>query len=147
MLERDCAVVCAGGGGIPVMHTDEAVPAGKRLVGVEAVIDKDLASALLAAEIQADVLAIVTDVDAVYTGFGTPEAAAIRRATPAALLDTEFAAGSMGPKVQAACKFVEETGGLAAIGSIKDAAALVRGEAGTVVAADAAGLELEEAVS
>ena len=147
MLDHDCVVVCAGGGGIPVMHTDEAVPAGKRLVGVEAVIDKDLASALLAAELKADVLAIVTDVDAVYTGFGTPEATAIRRATPEALLDTEFAAGSMGPKVQAACKFVEETGGLAAIGSIRDAAALARGEAGTVVARDAAGLELAGAMA
>jgi carbamate kinase len=142
LLEHDCVVVCAGGGGIPVMHTDEPVPAGKRLVGVEAVIDKDLASALLAAELEADVLAIVTDVDAVYTGFGTPEQTAIRRASPEALAATEFAAGSMGPKVSAARKFVEETGGLAAIGSIKDAAALVRGEAGTVVAVDAAGLEL-----
>jgi carbamate kinase len=139
LLAHDCVVVCAGGGGIPVMHTDEPVPAGRRLVGVEAVIDKDLASALLAAELHADVLAIVTDVDAVYRDWGTPAAAAIRRASPEALADTEFAAGSMGPKVKAACKFVAETGGLAAIGSIADAAALVRGEAGTVVARDAAG--------
>jgi carbamate kinase len=142
LLAHDCVVVCAGGGGIPVMHTDEPVPAGRRLVGVEAVIDKDLASALLAAELHADVLAIVTDVDAVYRDWGTSAAAAIRRASPEALSDTEFAAGSMGPKVKAACKFVAETGGLAAIGSIADAAALVRGEAGTVVARDAAGLEL-----
>jgi carbamate kinase len=142
LLEHDCVVVCAGGGGIPVMHTDDPVPAGRRLVGVEAVIDKDLASALLAAELEADVLAIVTDVDAVYANYGAPEQAAIRRASPEALAATEFAAGSMGPKVDAARKFVEETGGLAAIGSIKDAAALVRGEAGTVVARDAVGLEL-----
>jgi carbamate kinase len=146
MLERDCVVVCAGGGGIPVMHTDEPVPAGRRLVGVEAVIDKDLASALLAAELGADVLVIVTDVDAVYTDWGTPTAAAIRRATPDVLGANEFAEGSMGPKVRAACRFVEETGGLAAIGSIHDAASLVRGEAGTVVARDAAGLERAEAV-
>lgn len=142
LLEHDCVVVCAGGGGIPVMHTDEPVPAGRRLVGVEAVIDKDLASALLAAELRADVLVIVTDVDAVYSDWGTPQAAAIRRASPAALAESEFPAGSMGPKVQAACRFVTETGGLAAIGSITDAAALVRGEAGTVVALDAAGFEL-----
>jgi carbamate kinase len=142
LLAHDCVVVCAGGGGIPVMHTDEPVPAGWRLVGVEAVIDKDLASALLAAELHADVLAIVTDVDAVYHDWGTPAAAAIRRASPEALAETVFAAGSMGPKVKAACKFVSETGGLAAIGSITDAAARVRGEAGTVVARDAAGLEL-----
>jgi carbamate kinase len=142
MLEHGCVVVCAGGGGIPVMHTDEPVPAGRRLVGVEAVIDKDLASALLAAELNADVLAIITDVDAVYRGWGTPDAAAIRRASPAALADTAFAAGSMGPKVQAACRFVTETGGVAAIGSIEDAAAVVRGEAGTIIARSASGLEL-----
>ena len=142
MLERDCVVVCAGGGGIPVMHTDEPVPAGRRLVGVEAVIDKDLASALLAAELHADVLTIITDVDAVYTDWGTPDAAAIRRATPAALAAAAFAAGSMGPKVEAACRFVTQTGGVAAIGSISEAAAVVRGEAGTVVTPDAIGIEL-----
>jgi carbamate kinase len=110
---------------------------------VEAVIDKDLASALLAEDIRADALAIVTDVDAVYAGWGTPEQRAIRRATPEALADTEFAAGSMGPKVRAACSFVEESGGLAAIGSIEDTPALLRGEAGTIVTREADGLELE----
>jgi carbamate kinase len=143
LLDHDAVVICAGGGGIPVMYTDEPVPAGRQLVGVEAVIDKDLASALLAKELRADALAIVTDVDAVYAGWGTPEQRAIRRATPAALADTEFAAGSMGPKVRAACSFVEETGGLAAIGSIEDTPALLRGEAGTIVTRDADGLELE----
>ena len=142
MLRNDCVVICAGGGGIPVMYTDEPAVPGRRLVGVEAVIDKDLASAMLATDLGADVLAIVTDVDAVYTGWGTPEQRAIRRASPEALAATEFAAGSMGPKVRAACRFVEQTGGLAAIGSIADAAALVRGEAGTIVAPDAAGLEM-----
>ena len=142
MLERDCIVVCAGGGGIPVMYVDEPVPAGRRLVGVEAVIDKDLASALLATALGADVLAIVTDVDGVYSDWGTPQQAAIRRASPEALGRTEFAAGSMGPKVRAACSFVEQTGGLAAIGAIEDTEALIRGEAGTVIARDAAGIEL-----
>jgi len=145
MLEHGCIVICAGGGGIPVMYTDDPAPAGRRLVGVEAVIDKDLASALLAAALGADVLAIVTDVDAVYTDWGTPRQAAIRRASPEALAQTEFAAGSMGPKVRAACSFVEQTGGLAAIGSIEHTAALVRGEAGTVVVRDVAGLELAKA--
>ena len=144
LLERGCVVVCAGGGGIPVMYTDEPVPAGRRLVGVEAVIDKDLASALLARDLRADALAIVTDVDAVYEGWGTPEQRAIRRATPEALAETEFAAGSMGPKVRAACSFVEETGGLAVIGSIGDTPALLRGEAGTVVTGEADGLELAD---
>jgi carbamate kinase len=143
LLEHDAVVICAGGGGIPVMYTDEPVPAGRQLVGVEAVIDKDLASALLAKDLRADALAIVTDVDAVYSDWGTPNQRAIRRATPEALAESEFAAGSMGPKVRAACSFVEETGGLAAIGSIENTPALLRGEAGTIVTRDADGLELE----
>ena len=142
LLDHGAVVICAGGGGIPVMYTDAPATAGHQLVGVEAVIDKDLASALLAKDLKADALAIVTDVDAVYSGWGTPEQRAIRRATPEALSETEFAAGSMGPKVRAACTFVEETGGLAAIGSIEDTPALLRGEAGTIVAPDAAGIEL-----
>jgi carbamate kinase len=136
VLLRDGAVViCAGGGGIPVMYTDEAVPAGRRLVGIEAVIDKDLASALLAADLKADALAIVTDVDGVYAGWGTPDQRKIERATPAELAGSEFAEGSMGPKVHAACQFVEQTGGKAVIGSITDPLAMLRGEAGTTVAA------------
>jgi carbamate kinase len=144
LLDRGCVVICAGGGGIPVKYTDEPVAAGRRLVGVEAVIDKDLASALLARDLHADALAIVTDVDAVYDEWGKPEQRAIRRATPEALDDAEFAAGSMGPKVKAACSFVAETGGLAVIGSIVDTPALLRGEAGTVVTRDADGLELAD---
>ena len=144
LLDRGCVVICAGGGGIPVMYTDEPATAGRQLVGVEAVIDKDLASALLARDLHADALAIVTDVDAVYDEWGTPDQRAIRRATPEALADAEFAAGSMGPKVKAACSFVEETGGLAVIGSIVDTPALLRGEAGTVITRDADGLELTD---
>ena len=135
-------MICAGGGGIPVMYSDQPAPAGRMLVGVEAVIDKDLASALLARDLHADALVIVTDVDAVYADWGTPEQRAIRRASPSALAGTEFAAGSMGPKVRAACSFVEQTGGLAAIGSISDTRALLGGEAGTIVTRDAVGLEL-----
>ena len=145
LLDRECVVICAGGGGIPVMYTDETVPAGRQLVGVEAVIDKDLASALLAKDLHADALLIVTDVDAVYDNWDMPDQRAIRRATPEALSATEFAAGSMGPKVRAACSFVEDTGGLAVIGSILDTPALLRGEAGTVVTKDADGIELEAA--
>jgi len=142
LLEHDCVVVCAGGGGIPVMYTDDPAPAGRMLVGVEAVIDKDLASALLAKDLGADALAIVTDVDGVYADWGTPQQRRISRATPEALSGTEFAAGSMGPKVRAACSFVAETGGLAAIGSISETAALLRGEAGTIVTRQADGIEL-----
>jgi carbamate kinase len=136
LLEKGCVVICAGGGGIPTAYVDEPVPAGRRLVGVEAVIDKDLASALLAVDLEADVLAIVTDVDAVYSGWGTADQRAIHATTPAALADKEFAAGSMGPKVRAAREFVQRTGRMAAIGSIADTAALVRGEAGTIVTLD-----------
>jgi carbamate kinase len=136
VLLRDGAVViCAGGGGIPVMYTDEAVPAGRRLVGIEAVIDKDLASALLAADLKADVLAIVTDVDGVYADWGTPDQRLISHATPDELTGSEFAEGSMGPKVKAACRFAVETGGRAVIGSITDTEALIKGEAGTTVTA------------
>jgi carbamate kinase len=134
LLERGCVVICAGGGGIPVMHTDAPAVPGRRLVGVEAVIDKDLASALLAVALDADVLALVTDVDAVYAGWGTPAQRAIETATPQELSDSELAEGSMGPKVRAACAFVQRTGRRAAIGSIEDTVGLVRGEAGTRIA-------------
>src|SRR4029077_1425921 len=116
LLTQGVIVICAGGGGIPTAYTNDPAPAGRRLHGIEAVIDKDLASALLAIEVAADALLIVTDVDAVYTDWGTPDKGAIRRASPQALSDSEFAAGSMGPKVRAACMFVEQTGGLAVIG-------------------------------
>ena len=137
LLEQGVVVVCAGGGGIPTAYDDQPAPAGRHLHGVEAVIDKDLASALLAIDIGADALVIVTDVDAVYADWGTPQQRAIRIATPAELGAGTFAAGSMGPKVRAACWFVEQTGGIAAIGAIDDTEALLRGDAGTRVALDA----------
>jgi carbamate kinase len=142
LLERGTVVICAGGGGIPTRYLDEPVPAGRRLEGVEAVIDKDLASALLAVDLEADLLAIVTDVDGTYTDWGTPEQRLIRRGTPAALRSHGFAEGSMGPKVLAACQFVERTGKRAVIGSMTDTPALLRGEAGTTVTLEADGLEL-----
>ena len=138
LLEQGVVVICAGGGGIPTTYTDEPAPAGRRLSGVEAVIDKDLASALLAIEIGADALLIVTDVDAVYADWGTPQQQAIRSATPEELGASQFAAGSMGPKVSAACWFAQHTGRFAAIGSIADTQALLRGEAGTRVAVETA---------
>ncbi len=138
LLDRGVIVICAGGGGIPTAYSEESARPGRRLHGVEAVIDKDMASALLAIEIGADALLILTDVDAVYAGWGTPDQRAIRNATPAELAASEFAAGSMGPKVQAACWFAEASGGFAVIGSINDTQALLRGEAGTRVALDPA---------
>jgi carbamate kinase len=141
LLEQGAVVICAGGGGIPTRYTNEPVPAGRRLVGVEAVIDKDLASALLALDLDADVLLIVTDVDAAYDGWGTPGQRPIRRAHPSALKGQGFAEGSMGPKILAACQFAEQTGKRAVIGSMTDTPALLVGTAGTTVTLDADGLE------
>jgi carbamate kinase len=124
-------------------HPDRVQRAGRaadrRLEGVEAVVDKDLASALLAIELGADALVIVTDVDAVYADWGTPERHAIRGATPDELAASQFVTGSMAPKVRATCWFAERSGGFAAIGSIHDTQALLRdrGKAGTRVALDA----------
>ena len=128
LVEAGALVVCAGGGGIPVVVT----PAGG-IRGVEAVIDKDLAAALLAAELKADTLLLLTDVDAVYTDWGSPSARPLREVTPQQLRQYSFAAGSMEPKVEAACRFVEATGGHAGIGKLEDAAAILARQAGTIV--------------
>jgi len=129
---RGVTVICAGGGGVPVV-ADEA--GGFR--GVEAVVDKDLTAALLAQEVGADALLLLTDVAAVQDGYGTRDSRPIRRATPAQLRGRlragAFPAGSMGPKVEAACRFAAATGGLAAIGCLGDAQALLDGTAGTTV--------------
>lgn len=125
LLESGVIVVCTGGGGIPVVVESGAMH------GVEAVIDKDLAAALLATALATDGLLLLTDVDAVYRDWDTPAAAPIRRATPATLRRERFAPGSMGPKVEAACRFVEQGGCFAAIGGLDAAAALVAGTAGT----------------
>lgn len=128
LVAAGVVVVCGGGGGIPVVANGNG-----ELGGVEAVIDKDLFSALLAAGLGADGLVMLTDVPAVERGWGTPDAVPIRRATPAELRALGFASGSMGPKVEAACRFVEATGGVAGIGALEDAAAIAAGRAGTSV--------------
>ncbi len=126
----DCGVlaICAGGGGVPVAH----VPPGT-LAGVEAVVDKDHVASLLARTLRADALLLLTDVTAVQRGFGTPQAEPIAEVTPDALRGEDFPAGSMGPKVAAACAFVEATGGIAGIGALADAADILTGEVGTRV--------------
>jgi carbamate kinase len=132
LLDKDVVVICAGGGGVPTMY----LPDGERtLVGVEAVIDKDLASQLLAREVGADLFVMVTDVDGVYTGWGTPEQRKLGQVTPGELRELPFAAGSMGPKVEAAIRFVEATGSRAAIGGLDEIEAIVGGDAGTQVVA------------
>lgn len=128
LLEAGALVVCAGGGGIRVV-----ADASGALRGVEAVVDKDLTAALLAEAVDADALLLLTDVDAVIDGFGTPDARPIGHATPKQLRARSFPAGSMGPKVEAACRFVEATGKRAAIGRLDAAEALLRRTAGTIV--------------
>jgi carbamate kinase len=128
LVEAGAIVVCAGGGGIPVVVIS---PGASR--GVEAVIDKDRAAALLATGLASDALLLLTDVDAVYRDFGTPGARPLRESTPAELRRLRLDPGSMGPKVEAACRFVEETGGIAGIGRLEEAEAVLAGAAGTIV--------------
>jgi carbamate kinase len=132
LLERGAVVICAGGGGIPTIHptSDPAT-----LTGVEAVIDKDLAGELLAEDVGADLFLMATDVDGVYLDWGTPEQRRLDRVTPGELASHKFAAGSMGPKVEAAARFVAKTGHRAAIGSLADIPGIVVGTTGTNVIA------------
>ncbi len=130
LLDDGIMVICSGGGGIPVVRS-----AGD-FVGIEAVIDKDLTAALLARSVHADALLLLTDVDAVETGHGTSEATPIHRATVSEFRSLALPAGSMGPKVEAVCRFAEATGGIAAIGHLADAVAVFEGRAGTRVVAD-----------
>jgi carbamate kinase len=135
LLEKGTVVIAAGGGGIPTVYEP-----GRKLRGIEAVIDKDLCSELLARELECDLFIMATDADAVFLDWGKPSAKAIRRASPAAIRAYSFPAGSMGPKVDAACRFAEATGKAAAIGALKDMAAIVKGEAGTTIATTAKGI-------
>jgi carbamate kinase len=132
LLEKGAVVICAGGGGIPTVYKPDGT---RTLMGIEAVIDKDLASELLAEAIDADLFIMVTDAEGVCLGWGTPEERLLRRVTPDELDAHEFAAGSMGPKVEAAVRFVRATGRRAAIGCLEDIASIVTGEAGTSVVA------------
>lgn len=135
LLEGESVVICAGGGGIP---TTRAGGRGGSLEGVEAVIDKDLASELLAEAIDADLFVMATDVDGVYTGWGTAAQRRLDWVTPDELAAHGFPAGSMGPKVDAAVRFASVTGRRAAIGSLDQIADIVGGRAGTNVSADVA---------
>lgn len=130
LVEQNVVVICAGGGGIPVARRPDGF-----MVGVEAVIDKDRASALLAIELKADALLMLTDVDAVYLGWGTCEAQPIRKMSAPEIRQLAFAEGSMAPKVAAACEFAEATGGTAGIGNLADALALLLGDTGTTITA------------
>jgi carbamate kinase len=137
LLERNAIVIAAGGGGIPTMYERGN---GHLLKGVECVIDKDLASELLARDLDADLFVMLTDADAVYHEWGSPRQRSIRRASPAALSTMAFPEGSMGPKVRAACRFATATGKRAAIGALADLSRIVAGDAGTTVSSTETGI-------
>ena len=130
LVEQGVIVICAGGGGIPTLYGKDG-----KLHGVEAVIDKDLAAALLAEQLDADLLVIATDVDGVYTGWGTPEQTKLGSVTVDEIVEMNLPAGSMGPKVAAACEFASATKNEAVIGSLADIDTIVTGSAGTRVRA------------
>jgi carbamate kinase len=133
LLEKKTVVVCVGGGGIPTMYDPTK---DRTLMGVEAVIDKDSASALLARQLEADLIVMATDAEGVYLDWGQPTARLLNRTTPDELSQYKFAAGSMGPKVEAACEFVRLTGRTAAIGALADIDKIIEGQAGTIVKPD-----------
>lgn len=126
LLENGTTVICAGGGGIPTVYKPDGT-----LEGVEVVVDKDRASALLAFELDAGLLILATDTDGVYLDWGTEDARRIERVTPEQIEQYEFEEGSMKPKVEAACGFVRRSGGRAVIGSLTDMQGMVAGTAGT----------------
>jgi carbamate kinase len=128
LVKSGAIVICVGGGGIPVVRL-----ANGQIKGVEAVIDKDKATSLLAQELQADALLLLTDVAAVYDHWGQSGAVAFREVTPLQLKQYQFAPGSMQPKVEAACRFVEKTGNIAAIGRLEDANLILQHQAGTLI--------------
>lgn len=129
LLDQGVVVVCAGGGGIPVLRREDG-----SMVGIEAVIDKDAASALLARQLGADALLLLTDVEAVYRDFGTDQSTPLSELTVTEARALEMPAGSMGPKLQAACDFAQ-AGGISGIGRLQDAVAILDGLAGTRVSA------------
>jgi carbamate kinase len=131
LSEAGALVVCAGGGGVPIVRGPDGI-----LQGVDAVVDKDRTSALLAESLDADRLLLLTDVENVMLRWGTPGATPIHDATVSELRSQQFPAGSMGPKVEAACQFAEATGNLAIIGAIEQAEAMLAKETGTRVHAN-----------
>ncbi|HIF9239869.1 TPA: carbamate kinase [Photobacterium damselae] len=130
LIENNHLVICTGGGGIPVKHENG------QLVGVEAVIDKDMSAAFLAKQLEADALLILTDADAVYLDWGKPTQKALSSTTPSELSQYTFDAGSMGPKIEASCEFIKQGGKLVGIGSLADGLRILKGERGTNIIAE-----------
>jgi carbamate kinase len=139
LVDEGIVVICAGGGGIPTAYDSD-----RKLYGVEAVIDKDLAAGLLATGLDADMFVMLTDVASVYADFGSPAQRPIAVAHPDALERLEFAAGSMGPKVAGACKFVRESGHSAAIGKLSDLEDIIDGRAGTLISNRRPGIQFRD---
>ena len=144
LLEKGAVVVCTGGGGIPTMYLKDEGLSGpndfnpRTLVGVEAVIDKDRSTSVLAKDHEADLLIIATDADAVYVDWGTPDQKAIHEASPDAIEEYDFPAGSMGPKVEAAADFARSRPGAAAVvGALEDLPGIIAGTKGTRITTDA----------
>jgi carbamate kinase len=135
LVDNGVVVICAGGGGIPTAHDKD-----KKLYGVEAVIDKDLAAALLSTELDAEKFVMLTDVAGVYADFGTRQQRSICAAHPDALQQIDFAEGSMGPKIRGACEFVRKTGHESAIGQLSDLVEIMEGQAGTLVSNEIDGI-------
>ena len=135
LVDNGVVVICAGGGGIPTAHDEN-----RKLYGVEAVIDKDLASSLLARGLDAEMFVMLTDVPNIYADFGTPNQRSIKAAHPDALEAMDFAAGSMGPKVLGACQFVRKTGYQSAIGQLSDLAKIMDSKAGTLISNQTRGI-------
>ena len=128
LLKHDIIVICAGGGGIPIVRQENG-----KSIGIEAVIDKDKASALLAKKLGADMLLMLTDVDAVYKDWGTTKQRSIGKVTAKEISQMSLANGSMGPKVDAACDFVNSLKAKAGIGTLKDALDIIEGKTGTII--------------
>lgn len=145
LLEKGAVVICAGGGGVPTVRSEGGITDGRAdvLAGIEAVVDKDLASAVLARDLSADMLIIATDVEGVFVDWRGNDERRIVRAHPDALDPLEFSAGSMRPKVQAAVQFARETSGAAVIGSIEEIDGMLAGQAGTRVSRALEGVEYE----
>ncbi|CAK2400927.1 putative carbamate kinase [Vibrio crassostreae] len=130
LIDAGHLVICTGGGGIPVKKEN-----GK-LVGVEAVIDKDMSAAFLAKQLDADALLILTDAEAVYLDWGKPTQHALRSTTPSELAKFTFDAGSMGPKIEASCEFIKQGGKVVGIGALEDGLQILQGQAGTNITKD-----------
>ena len=139
LVDNGVVVICAGGGGIPTAYDKE-----RKLYGVEAVIDKDLASGLLAKSLDAEMFVMLTDVPNVFVDYGGENQKAVKAAHPVALMELEFAAGSMGPKVAGACKFVRDTGMRSAIGRLSDLTGIMDGVSGTLISTEVEGIVYEE---